>query len=96
MAGEQAEKASKEWRRQYAEARKKEKTALINEVSRLTTYHQIPIRTDNEDIVEPGYVEIDLVAHCVMNSSGTFGYSLNLTDIYISFLAGCLSVVLWV
>jgi len=86
----------KEWRRQYAEARKKEKTALINEVSRLTTYHQIPIQTDNEDIVEPGYVEIDLVAHCVMNSSGTFGYSLNLTDIYISFLAGCLSVVLWV
>jgi hypothetical protein len=189
MSGERAEKALREWRKQYREATRKEKTALINEVSRVAKYHrkyaatllkqepvrvmrrrgntyghnvmrvieyvwertgypwserlkgllehwlphirkylpwvtdeildgvrrisarqidrrlrekkkgirrrlyghtkpgsllrqQIPIRTDNWDISEPGYAEIDLVAHCGMNSSGTFCYSLNLTDIY--------------
>jgi len=49
--------------------------------------HQIAIRTDNGDIEEPGYAEIDLVAHCGMNSSGTFCYSLNLTDIHTGWCA---------
>lgn len=43
---------------------------------------QIPIRTDNWDIARPGYLEIDLVAHCGPSASGEFVYSLNLTDIH--------------
>jgi hypothetical protein len=44
--------------------------------------HTIPIKTAWRDAREPGYVEIDLVAHCGPCASGEFGYSLNLTDLY--------------
>lgn len=44
--------------------------------------HAIPIKTAWRDVKEPGFVEIDLVAHCGPCASGEFGYSLNLTDVY--------------
>ena len=43
---------------------------------------QIPIRTDNWDVSQPGYLEIDLVVHCGPSASGEYLCSLNLTDIY--------------
>jgi len=44
--------------------------------------HHIPIKTDNWDVKEPGYCEIDLVSHSGPNASGEFIFSLNLTDIH--------------
>jgi len=44
--------------------------------------HHIAIKTDNWDIHEPGYCEIDLVSHSGPHASGTFLYSLNVTDIH--------------
>lgn len=44
--------------------------------------HQIPIRTTHWDVTTPGYLEIDLVAHSGKAASGTYLFSLNLTDIY--------------
>lgn len=44
--------------------------------------HQIPVRTDNWDVKEPGYCEIDLVPHSGPSASGEFIYSLNVTDIH--------------
>ena len=44
--------------------------------------HHIPIKTDNWDVKEPGFTEIDLVSHSGSNASGTFIYSLNMTDIH--------------
>ena len=42
---------------------------------------QVPIRTDNDDIVEPGSVEADSVAHCGGSLLGNLVWSVNLTDI---------------
>jgi hypothetical protein len=44
--------------------------------------HQIPVKTDNWDVTEPGYCEIDLVSHSGPHAAGEFIYSLNLTDIF--------------
>lgn len=44
--------------------------------------HQIPIRTEHWNVVEPGFVEIDLVSHSGNAAAGEFIYSLNLTDIF--------------
>ena len=44
--------------------------------------HHIPIKTQNWDVNEPGYCEIDLVSHSGPHASGEFIYSLNLTDIH--------------
>lgn len=44
--------------------------------------HHIPIKTDNWDVHEPGFCEIDLVSHSGPNASGEFIYSLNVTDIH--------------
>jgi hypothetical protein len=41
----------------------------------------IPIRTFNSDIEIPGYLEIDLVAHCGNSLQGDFLYTLTATDI---------------
>jgi hypothetical protein len=41
----------------------------------------IPIRTSNWDIHQPGFLEIDLVAHCGSSASGQFIYTLNTTDL---------------
>ena len=43
---------------------------------------QIPIRTDNWDITQPGYVEIDTVAHCGTSLSGNFIWSVIMTDLF--------------
>ena len=42
----------------------------------------IPIRTFNGDIKIPGYLEIDLVAHCGGSLEGDFLWTLTATDIY--------------
>ena len=42
----------------------------------------IPIKTDNWDVHEPGYCELDLVSHSGPHASGEFIYSLNVTDIH--------------
>ena len=42
----------------------------------------IPIRTFNGDIRIPGYLEIDLVAHCGESLEGDFLWTLTATDIY--------------
>ena len=44
--------------------------------------NQIPIRTNNWDITQPGFVEADTVAHCGNSLSGNFIWSLTLTDIH--------------
>jgi hypothetical protein len=44
--------------------------------------HQIPIRTDNRDIAQPGFLEADTVAHCGTSMAGDFIWSLTLPDIY--------------
>ena len=44
--------------------------------------NQIPIRTHNWDISQPGFMEADTVAHCGNSMAGDFIWSLTLTDIY--------------
>jgi len=43
--------------------------------------HQIPIRTGNEDVDRPGYLEADTVAHCGNSLAGDFIWSITFTDI---------------
>jgi len=43
--------------------------------------HQIPIKTDNWDVDTPGFMEVDLVAHCGNSAEGEFINSVNHTDI---------------
>lgn len=42
---------------------------------------QIPIRTDNDDIDQPGYIEADTVAHCGGSLEGDFVWTVDLTDV---------------
>jgi hypothetical protein len=42
---------------------------------------QIPIRTDNDDIDRPGYVEADTVAHCGGSLAGDFVWTVTMTDV---------------
>jgi hypothetical protein len=44
--------------------------------------NQIPIRTHNWDISQPGFVEADTLAHCGNSLAGNFIWSLTLTDIH--------------
>jgi hypothetical protein len=48
--------------------------------------HQIPIKTNNWDVSEPGFTEVDLVSHSGANASGTFIHSLNITDILLGWV----------
>lgn len=43
--------------------------------------HQIPIRTDNWDVKNPGWTEIDTVSHSGNSAEGLFAYTVNQTDI---------------
>jgi hypothetical protein len=43
--------------------------------------HQIPIKTDCLDVDQPGYTEVDLVAHCGDCGEGYFANTLTQTDI---------------
>lgn len=44
--------------------------------------NQIPIRTDNWDITQPGYLEADTVAHCGNSLAGEYVHSVTFTDIF--------------
>lgn len=44
--------------------------------------HQIPIRTANEDLTQPGYLEADSVAHCGSSLEGNFIWSITMTDVH--------------
>jgi hypothetical protein len=44
--------------------------------------HQIPIRTDNDDVDRPGFLEADTVAHCGNSLAGDFIWSVTFTDIF--------------
>ena len=49
--------------------------------------HQISIRTFSDwNEAEPGFAEIDLVAHCADDGGGDFAYTLTLTDISTSWV----------
>jgi hypothetical protein len=44
--------------------------------------HHIHIKTDSWDVTEPGFVEVDTVAHCGNSGDGEFVSSVNITDIH--------------
>jgi len=46
--------------------------------------NQIPIKTDNWDITQAGFMEVDTVAHCGNSLEGDFVWSLTMTDILTS------------
>jgi hypothetical protein len=48
--------------------------------------HQIPLKTDRWDVQEPGFTEIDLVAHSGDRADGEFIHSLNVTDIHTTWV----------
>lgn len=43
--------------------------------------NQIPIKTDNWDVTQPGFLETDSVAHCGNSLEGSFVWSITMTDI---------------
>jgi len=44
--------------------------------------YQIPIRTDNDDVDRPGFLEADTVAHCGNSLAGDFIWSVTFTDLF--------------
>lgn len=44
--------------------------------------HHIPVKTDSWNVQTPGFTEIDLVSHSGNSEKGEFIFSLNVTDIY--------------
>jgi hypothetical protein len=48
---------------------------------------QIPIRTDNWDVTQPGFLEADTVAHCGGSLEGDFIWSVTYTDIFSGWTA---------
>jgi hypothetical protein len=48
--------------------------------------HHIPLKTDRWDVHEPGFTEIDLVAHSGDRADGEFIHSLNVTDIHTTWV----------
>jgi hypothetical protein len=44
--------------------------------------HQIPIRTEHWEVNQPGYLELDLVAHSGNSADGEYLFSLNVNDIF--------------
>jgi hypothetical protein len=48
--------------------------------------HHIALRTDHWAVREPGFVELDLVAHAGSRADGEFGHSLNVTDIHTTWV----------
>ena len=48
--------------------------------------HHIPLKTDRWNVHEPGFTEIDLVAHSGDRADGDFAQSLNLTDIHTTWV----------
>jgi hypothetical protein len=48
--------------------------------------HHIPVKTDNWDVRQPGFTEVDLVSHTGSCASGDCCHSLNLTDIHTTWV----------
>jgi len=48
--------------------------------------HHIPIKTDNWDVQSPGWTEVDTVSHSGNNAEGVFGYTVNQTDIFTTWV----------
>jgi hypothetical protein len=48
--------------------------------------HHIPVKTDNWDVHQPGFTEVDLVSHAGSSASGDCCHSLNLTDIHTTWV----------
>ncbi|MFQ5976425.1 MAG: transposase family protein [Candidatus Hydrothermarchaeales archaeon] len=48
--------------------------------------HKIPVKTDCWDVKSPGFMEADLLSHSGGSSRGEFIHSLNLTDIFSSWV----------
>ncbi|HET7877055.1 MAG TPA: integrase [Methylomirabilota bacterium] len=48
--------------------------------------HHIPVKTDRWDVAEPGFTELDLVAHCGARGEGEFAHSLNVTDVHTTWV----------
>lgn len=49
---------------------------------------EIPVRTDNWDIHQPGFLEADTVAHCGTSLAGSFIWSTTFTDICCTWTEG--------
>lgn len=49
---------------------------------------EIPVRTDNWDIHQPGFLEADTVAHCGTSLAGSFIWSTTFTDICCAWTEG--------
>jgi len=49
---------------------------------------EIPIRTSNWDLTQPGYLEADTVAHCGGTLAGEFIWSITYTDIFSGWTEG--------
>jgi hypothetical protein len=48
--------------------------------------HHIPIKTDSWNIRRPGFFEVDLVSHSGPSADGLFVYTLDMTDIYTTWV----------
>ena len=48
--------------------------------------HHIPIKTDQWDVTEPGFTEVDLVSHSGDSADGEFLHSLDMTDIHTTWV----------
>lgn len=69
--------------RRLAEKKSKLKHSLFGRTKPGTLLkHQITVKTDNWDVNEPGFCEIDLVSHSGPFASGEFLHSFNITDIH--------------
>lgn len=49
---------------------------------------EIPVRTDNADLKQPGFLEVDTVAHCGSSLAGDFIWSTTFTDICCTWTEG--------
>lgn len=48
--------------------------------------HHIPIKTDHWNVTTPGYTEVDTVSHSGNSAEGVFGYTVNQTDIFTTWV----------
>jgi hypothetical protein len=51
--------------------------------------HHIPIKTDQWDVTEAGFTEVDLVSHSGECADGEFAHSLDMTDIHTTWVETC-------
>ncbi len=83
VEGQLVRMSARQMDRLLAEKKRKMKRAIYGRTKPGTLLKQhIPVKTDNWDVNEPGFCEIDLVSHSGPNASGEFLHSLDLTDIH--------------